>query len=67
MPIINGIYTPTVAETTWAQTVVTEAARATQSGVGAVQLPNGDFIDVPVIRRAEAILQLAQRLQAAGA
>jgi citrate lyase subunit beta/citryl-CoA lyase len=67
IPIINTVYTPTADEVAWAQTVVSEAARATTLGVGAIQLPNGDFVDIPVIRRAEAILQLAERLRAVGA
>jgi citrate lyase subunit beta/citryl-CoA lyase len=62
VPIINAIFTPTASEIASAREVVEAAARAETMGTGALQLPNGEFVDVAIVRRAEATLQLAASL-----
>ena len=57
---INRVYTPTDEEVTWARNVVAAAASAEATGSGALRLPNGDFVDVAIVRRAEDILRLAE-------
>ena len=62
VPIINRIFTPSTEELSWARRVVEAATNAEQRGSGALQLEDGEFVDVPVVRRAEALLQLADAL-----
>ena len=65
VPIINRVYTPGADELAWASQVVAAAERAEATGSGALQLPNGDFVDVAIVRRAQDLLALAQALGAA--
>jgi citrate lyase subunit beta/citryl-CoA lyase len=58
VPIINAVFTPSDAEVAQAREVVGAAATAEAAGTGALRLPNGDFVDVAIVRRAEATLQL---------
>jgi citrate lyase subunit beta/citryl-CoA lyase len=67
VPIINAVFTPTPDEVARARAIVEAARVAEQTGHGAVRLPNGDFVDLPVVSRAEATLQLADSLADAGA
>jgi len=60
VPIINAVFTPSETEIAWAQEVVEAASSAEASGSGALRLPNGDFVDVAIVRRAEATLRLAR-------
>jgi citrate lyase subunit beta/citryl-CoA lyase len=62
VPIINAVYTPSEAEIAAAREIVEAAAAAEGAGTGAVQLPGGDFVDLPVVRRAEELLRLADAL-----
>jgi citrate lyase subunit beta/citryl-CoA lyase len=62
VPIINAVFTPSEAEVAWANMVMDAASRAEASGSSALRLPNGDFVDVAIVRRAEATLRLAQSL-----
>jgi citrate lyase subunit beta/citryl-CoA lyase len=62
VPIINGIFTPSAAEIAAARQVVQAATSAEASGTGALRLANGDFVDVAIVRRAEATLRLADDL-----
>jgi citrate lyase subunit beta/citryl-CoA lyase len=62
VPIINAVFTPSEAEIAAAREVVAAAAHAEASGTGALRLANGDFVDVAIVRRAEATLQLAEAL-----
>jgi citrate lyase subunit beta/citryl-CoA lyase len=65
VPLANAVFRPTEAEIASARRVV-EAARGAESrGVGAF-LVDGRMIDVPFIKRAEAILGAARRLGLAG-
>lgn len=61
--IIHAVYTPAEDEIARARLVVDAAARAETRGSGAIQLENGDFVDVAIVRRAEGILRLADLLQ----
>jgi citrate lyase subunit beta/citryl-CoA lyase len=62
VPIIHTVYTPSEAEIAAAREIVEAAAAAEAVGTGALRLPNGDFVDVPVVRRAEELLRLADAL-----
>jgi citrate lyase subunit beta / citryl-CoA lyase len=60
--IINAVYTPTAEEVERARDVVQAAATAEVTGSGALQLPDGQFVDIPIVRRAEETLRLAEAL-----
>lgn len=64
VPIVNAVFTPSETEIATARTVVEAAEAAEASGLGALRMPNGDFVDVAIVRRAEATLRLAEALQA---
>src|SRR5262245_47074286 len=61
LPLANAVFRPTDAEIAAALRVVEAAHGAEVKGVGAF-LVDGRMIDVPFIRRAEAILGAARRL-----
>ncbi|MEN0137221.1 MAG: CoA ester lyase [Rhodococcus sp. (in: high G+C Gram-positive bacteria)] len=54
LPIIHTAFTPSEDELAWARRVVHVFA---ESGGAAVQLPDGEFVDLPVAERARRILQ----------
>jgi citrate lyase subunit beta / citryl-CoA lyase len=64
LAIINTVFTPSADEVERARAIVEAAATAEATGSGALQLPGGDFVDLPVVRRAESLLWLAERLAA---
>jgi citrate lyase subunit beta/citryl-CoA lyase len=64
--IINRVFTPKEEEVARAREIINAATAAAADGVGALRLPGGDFIDIPVVRRAESLLLLAARLGVAG-
>ena len=64
VPTINRVYTPSQAEVSQAREVVAAATSAEAAGSGALRLPSGDFVDVAIVRRAEAVLRLAEALGA---
>ena len=61
VPLANAVFRPTDGEIAAARRVIEAARGAEASGVGAF-LVDGRMIDVPFIRRAEAILSAARRL-----
>ena len=63
VPIINAIFTPSDSEVAQAREVVAAADAAESVGSGALRLPNGEFVDVAIVRRAQAILQLDAALR----
>ena len=65
VPIINAVFTPTPEEVAQARQIVEAASTAEAAGSGALQLPNGVFVDAPVVHRAEDVLRLAEALAAA--
>ncbi len=64
VPVINNVYTPTPHEIDWAREVVSASNDAQAVGSGAVQISNGDFVDVPITARAARILRLSDELTA---
>ena len=62
VPVINAAYTPTHEEVDRARQVVDAATTAEAAGSGALRLPDGDFVDVAIVRRAEDVLRLAEGL-----
>jgi citrate lyase beta subunit len=59
--LANAAFQPSEAEIEWSLRVVVATEQATREGVGAF-LVEGQMIDAPFSRRAEAIVGLAQRL-----
>jgi citrate lyase subunit beta / citryl-CoA lyase len=60
LPTLHDVFTPTDEELAWAQEVVDGFER---SGGEALQLPSGEFVDIPVAERARRMLQLAETLR----
>ena len=56
----DWVFTPNDEEIAWAQEVV---AAFDSAGGAALQLPSGEFVDVPVADRAKRVLELAARLR----
>jgi citrate lyase subunit beta/citryl-CoA lyase len=61
VPIANSVFRPTAAEITKATQIVEAARIAAQQGVGAYTV-NGRMVDVPFVRSAERLLELARKL-----
>jgi citrate lyase subunit beta/citryl-CoA lyase len=59
LPVIHDVFTPTEEELGWARQVL-EAFQA--AGGAALQLPSGEFVDVPVAHRARRVLELSVAL-----
>jgi citrate lyase subunit beta/citryl-CoA lyase len=59
LPILHEVFTPSHEEVAWAREVV-RAFDA--SGGAAFQLPDGEFVDLPVAQRARRILALTESL-----
>jgi citrate lyase beta subunit len=62
VPLANAVFRPTDAEIAHSLQVVEAAVDAAMRGVGAFTV-NGRMVDAPFVRRAEAILALARKLQ----
>jgi citrate lyase subunit beta/citryl-CoA lyase len=60
VPIINTVFTPTREEVDRAREIVDAFRTAENSGSGSLQLPDGEFVDVAVVRRAQDVLALAE-------
>lgn len=61
IPVANEIFRPSAEEIAYARRVLDAFRQAEAKGVGAF-LVDGRMIDVPTIRRAEAIVAVSQRL-----
>ncbi|GAC1322020.1 MAG: aldolase/citrate lyase family protein [Chloroflexota bacterium] len=61
VPVVNRVFSPSEDELGWAREVLSAATQASQSGYGTLQLTGGEFVDVAIVRRAERLLELAQR------
>jgi citrate lyase subunit beta/citryl-CoA lyase len=61
VPLANAVFRPTDAEIAHSLKVVEAARDALARGVGAFTV-NGRMVDAPFVRRAEAILSLARKL-----
>lgn len=62
IPVIRQAFTPTPDEVEAAQKVVEAAASASREGSGAFVLPNGRFVDEPIVTAAHQTVALARRL-----
>jgi citrate lyase subunit beta/citryl-CoA lyase len=56
LPVLHEVFTPSERELGWASEVV---AAFEASGGAALQLPGGEFVDLPVAQRARRLLELA--------
>jgi citrate lyase subunit beta/citryl-CoA lyase len=63
--LINATFSPSPAEIEQARRVVAAFTEAERAGRGSTSL-DGKVVDVPVVKRAMALLEVAQRLSAAG-
>jgi citrate lyase subunit beta / citryl-CoA lyase len=59
LPVLHRVFTPTEREIAWAREVV-EAFDA--AGGAGLRLPSGEFVDLPVARRARRLLDVATSL-----
>ncbi|MEV4110893.1 CoA ester lyase [Nonomuraea sp. NPDC049695] len=62
IPVIRRAFRPSEEEAARAAEIVEAAERAERSGAGAVALPDGRFVDAPIVARARHTLALAHRL-----
>ncbi|MEU7860865.1 CoA ester lyase [Nonomuraea sp. NPDC049141] len=62
IPVIRRAFSPTREETDRATEIVQAAEEAERAGAGAVALPDGRFVDAPIVARARRTLALAERL-----
>jgi citrate lyase subunit beta / citryl-CoA lyase len=56
LPVLHQVFTPSEQELGWAREVV---AAFEAAGGAALQLPGGEFVDLPVAQRARRLLELA--------
>lgn len=63
--ISNDLFAPTAAEITHARELVAVYEDATRRGMGTIDF-KGKMIDGPLLKRAEAVLDLARQLEARG-
>ena len=56
LPVLHEVFTPSEQELDWAREVV---AAFEAAGGAALQLPGGEFVDLPVAQRARRLLELA--------
>lgn len=56
LPVIHDVFTPSEQEIEWARAVL---AAFEAAGRGALRMPDGEFVDLPVAQRAERVLSLA--------
>ncbi|MEV1176087.1 aldolase/citrate lyase family protein, partial [Nonomuraea sp. NPDC049784] len=62
IPVIRRAFRPSEEEAARAAEIVEAAERAGRSGAGAVALPDGRFVDAPIVARARRTLALAHHL-----
>ncbi|MEV0198270.1 CoA ester lyase [Nonomuraea sp. NPDC050691] len=62
IPVIRRAFTPTEEETARAAEIAEAAERAEREGLGAVALPDGRFVDAPIVARARRTLALSCHL-----
>lgn len=62
IPLIRKAFRPTEAEVSRARALLEAAAQAELDGVGALVLPDGRFVDAPIITKARRVLALAERI-----
>ncbi|MEW1841716.1 CoA ester lyase [Nonomuraea angiospora] len=62
IPVIRRAFRPSEEETARAAEIVEAAEQAERAGLGAVALPDGRFVDAPIVARARRTVALARRL-----
>ncbi|MFG1703176.1 HpcH/HpaI aldolase/citrate lyase family protein [Nonomuraea sp. M3C6] len=62
IPVIRQAFRPADEEAARAAEIVEAAERAERSGAGAVALPDGRFVDAPIVARARRTVALARQL-----
>ena len=62
VPILNDEYGPSEDEIASAQRIVDAYTEATRAGLGAIEV-DGKMVDVPVMQRAQRVLQKAARIR----
>jgi len=62
LPIIEQAFRPTESRLQRARDVLDRVAGATEAGRGVVVLADGTFLDLAMVRRAEEVVALAERL-----
>lgn len=60
--VLNNAFSPSSEEIEWAHKIIAADKVAEKEGRGAY-VTDGDFVDAPIVARAQAILQLAEALQ----
>jgi citrate lyase beta subunit len=60
--MINEVFSPSAAEVEYARRVVEAFEEAERAGRGSTSL-DGKVVDVPVVKRARALLEVAQGMQ----
>ncbi len=64
VPVVNRVFTPTERELSHARKVVEAFAEAEAKGLAAIQV-DGQFVDYPIVYRAQRIVARAEAIQAA--
>ncbi|MDX6362022.1 MAG: citrate lyase subunit beta / citryl-CoA lyase [Streptomyces sp.] len=59
IPVVHEAFGPVEAQLDWAERVVAVAEEAERRGAGVARLPDGTFVDEPVVKRARAIMRSA--------
>ncbi|MET9246534.1 CoA ester lyase [Nonomuraea sp. NPDC003709] len=62
IPVIRRAFRPSEEEAARAAEIVEAAEQAERAGLGAVALPDGRFVDAPIVARARRTVALASRL-----
>ena len=57
LPIVAAVFAPSADEIAWAQAIVDAFAEHEAKGISAFKMPDGAFVDYPVVDRARAILR----------
>ena len=63
VPVVNDAFTPRPEEIAAARAVLDAWKEALNRGIGALALPDGQFVDEAVARRARALVALAEALE----
>ena len=65
VPVVNRVFAPTEAEVTQARAVVEAFKKAEAEGLASIQV-NGQFVDYPIVYRAQRLLERADAIAARG-
>jgi citrate lyase subunit beta/citryl-CoA lyase len=63
LPVVHEVFTPPAAQVAAARAITEAWARALARGSAAFTMPDGQFVDVAVARRAQAVVALAEALE----